>query len=189
MSFYNLYCTGEKFENNEEYFDPVSLTRRTNIYGKPVCTTTPFFDASETKKLQFVQYTDNSKEATYDEVVENFINPPIEISFGDYIETIYGLVTVDQFYQHMNELLENDTPYKTIERLTDCFIFFRAPKMKIPSIELINIYSKICEKYWNIKKVNKDKIEEAITLAMNRVRERNVSFEWMPNTTIKKHLL
>ena len=167
-----IKCVGNSIDTNEFYLHPITLELVKNKGTKKICPT----------ELHYVNgkpYTGAPIEETKltDRDIQKFMSVPYLNLNMEQMLSIYKISSIDSMIKWLDDNIEesNNTsktsrPLETINRILMVWIRFNFDDLKKNNRILINIYKKICNKYYKKIEFNAEDIEKKI-------------HNWFKNTT------
>jgi hypothetical protein len=148
---------GNKVKKKEIYLHPNTLYIREmeDINEYP----TKYY--IKNNKLFFKNITEKYNKKNKKELVKYMLYPSTVIMYNE-ILNLYNIISYDDLFDKIKELINLETPYNTINRLINCWIRLNYKDLKKNNKILINIYIYIFEHYYPKIELDKDNVLDEI---------------------------
>ena len=148
----NLKNIGNKIKKDEFYIHPNTLNIIKNNEKNDICPTKYYI--YNNNKLNTTTKI-NCKQKNNNEISKFMLYPSTIINYNE-ILNIYDIVSFDDLFNNIKNLIQDNKTFETINRILNCWIKNNFDDLKKKNNILINIYLYIFNKYYpkiNIKEL------------------------------------
>ena len=172
MTKNNVVQIGNPIKKGDQYIHPITLNLIKNTKSDNNVYPTEIFLQDREIFIDNLASKSKSKieDLDTDELQKNFVLPKTVYN-EDYLLYIYQIFNIDELNKFIDDEMSKDTNFKTINRVINIFVLFKYEEFKKNSNSLVEIFTKIYNKYWN--KYNVTELDKKLVKYISYYLENN----------------
>ena len=174
----NIKNIGNRILPNESFLHPNTLDINKNLENKDIIPTKFYFSNNILEKIK-MSY---GKKINDNELKKYMLYPSTVINYTEILK-IYNIITYDDLFLKIKELINDGKLFKTIDRIINCWIKSNFDDLKNKNNILINIYIYVFNKYNNKININESKLKSEIKNWFNN-QKNNLGEEIIKNLNL-----
>ena len=177
-------CIGNSVKPGESYFHPLYLKLYKNTSNENICPSNIF--QLDKNKININRIS--NKSFTKDELNKFMLLPNIDIDSSILLYSVYNIYDVDDLIKYVNKSIEDNLPFKTINRLINIWSLNNIDDILKNHSILIKIFYKLFTKYWKKIEISDNKFKSESNTFIEKYKQKHDDFNFDIGMNLYKYL-